>query len=83
MLNYAIFVLTIAGIYAVLAQSLMLSWGMGGIVNLGLAGFFAIGAYVSAMATKWGGIPLPIGILLAMLAACLAGLVVKIGRAHV
>ena len=44
MLNYAIFVLTIAGIYALLAQSLMLSWGMGGIVNLGLAGFFAIGA---------------------------------------
>ena len=40
MLNYAIFVFTIAGIYAVLAQSLVLSWGMGGIVNLGLAGFF-------------------------------------------
>jgi len=76
MLNYAIFVFTIAGIYAVLAQSLVLSWGMGGIVNLGLAGFFAIGAYASAMATKWGGIPLPVGILLAMLAACLAGLVV-------
>lgn len=76
MLNYAIFVFTIAGIYALLAQSLMLSWGMGGIVNLGLAGFFAIGAYTSAMLTKWGGLPLPIGIVLAMLAASLAGLVV-------
>lgn len=76
MLNYAIFVLTIAGIYAVLAQSLMLSWGIGGIVNLGLAGFFAIGAYTSAMVTKWGGLPLPLGIVLAMLTASLAGLVV-------
>ncbi|HKB52802.1 MAG TPA: branched-chain amino acid ABC transporter permease [Ramlibacter sp.] len=76
MLNYAIFVLTTAGIYAVLAQSLMLSWGMGGIVNLGLAGFFAIGAYASAMATKWGGLPLPVGLVLAMLAASVAGLVV-------
>ena len=76
MLNYAIFILTIAAIYAVLAQSLMLSWGMGGIVNLGLAGFFAIGAYASAMVTKWGGLPLPAGFVLAMLAASLAGLVV-------
>ncbi len=76
MLNYVIFILTIAGIYAILAQSLMLSWGMGGIVNLGLAGFFAIGAYTSAMATKWGGLPIPLGLVLAMLAAALAGLVV-------
>ncbi len=76
MLNYVIFILTIAGIYAILAQSLMLSWGMGGIVNLGLAGFFAIGAYTSAMATKWGGLPIPVGMAMAMLAAALAGLVV-------
>ena len=76
MLNYVIFILTIAGIYAILAQSLMLSWGMGGIVNLGLAGVFAIGAYTSAMATKWGGLAIPVGMALAMLAAALAGLVV-------
>ena len=76
MLNYVIFILTIAGIYAILAQSLMLSWGMGGIVNLGLAGFFAIGAYTSAMATKWGGLPIPVGMAMAMLAAAIAGLVV-------
>ncbi len=76
MLNYVIFILTIAGIYAILAQSLSLSWGIGGIVNLGLAGFFAIGAYTSAMATKWGGLPIPLGLALAMLAAALAGLVV-------
>lgn len=61
MLSYAILVLTIAGIYAVLAQSLVLSWGLGGIVNLGLAGFFAVGAYASAMLTQWGGLPLPLG----------------------
>ncbi|MFO1191747.1 MAG: branched-chain amino acid ABC transporter permease [Rhodoferax sp.] len=76
MLSYAIFVLTIAGIYAVLAQSLVLSWGLGGIVNLGLAGFFAVGAYASAMLTQWGGLPLPLGLALAMLAASVAGLTV-------
>jgi branched-chain amino acid transport system permease protein len=76
MSNYLIFVLTIAGVYAVLAQSLVLSWGMGGIVNLGLAGFFAIGAYTSAMATHWGGLPIPVGIALAMAVAALAGLLV-------
>lgn len=78
MLNYIIFILVIAGIYALLAQSLVLSWGMTGLVNLGLAGFFAIGAYASAMVTKWGGIPLPLGIFFAICVAALAGLLVTL-----
>ena len=35
---------TFAGIYALLALGLNLIWGMGGMVNLGLVGFFAVGA---------------------------------------
>jgi branched-chain amino acid transport system permease protein len=78
MLNYIIFILVVAGIYALLAQSLTLSWGLTGLVNLGLVGFFAIGAYASAMATKWGGWPIPLGLGLAVLAGLGVGFIVTI-----
>ena len=41
-------------IYGLLALSLNLIWGSAGLVNLGLAGFFAVGAYASALATGAG-----------------------------
>ncbi|WP_431282323.1 branched-chain amino acid ABC transporter permease [Humitalea sp. 24SJ18S-53] len=76
MTAYIVFLLVIGGIYALLAQSLALAWGMTGLVNLGLAGFFAIGAYASAMLVKWGGVPLPVGLVAALVAGGVAGLVV-------
>jgi branched-chain amino acid transport system permease protein len=78
MLNYIVFILVVAGIYALLAQSLTLSWGLAGLVNLGLVGFFAIGAYASAMVTKWGGLPIPIGLLAAIVAGLGMGFLVTI-----
>lgn len=51
MLSYLIFTLTLCAIYGLLALSLNLIWGGAGLVNLGLAGFFAVGAYASALAT--------------------------------
>ena len=78
MLNYLVFILVVAGIYALLAQSLTLSWGLTGLVNLGLVGFFAIGAYASAMVTKWGGLPIPIGLLVAVVAGLGMGFLVTI-----
>jgi branched-chain amino acid transport system permease protein len=48
----------IGGIYALLALSLNLIWGGAGMVNLGLAGFFAVGAYASALATTTGHLPI-------------------------
>jgi branched-chain amino acid transport system permease protein len=76
MLSYIVFLLVIAGIYALLAQSLCLAWGVTGLVNLGLAGFFAIGAYASATLVKWGGVPVPVGLAAALLAGAVAGFVV-------
>jgi branched-chain amino acid transport system permease protein len=76
MLSYAIFILAVGGIYALLALSLNLVWGGVGMVNLGLAGFFAVGAYASAMATKFGGIPIALGLALALVAGAVAGLAV-------
>lgn len=74
--TYILFTLVVGSIYALLAQSLMLSWGMAGLVNLGLAGFFAVGAYASAMITTWENAPILLGVLLSMLAGGFAGLVV-------
>ena len=49
-----------AGIYALLALGVNLTWGMAGMVNLGLAGFFAVGGYATALLTK-AGIAIPSG----------------------
>lgn len=75
MLSYLIFALTIGGIYALLALSLNLVWGSAGMVNLGLAGFFGVGAYASAIATG-GGAPVVFGWGTAALAGVAAGLLV-------
>jgi branched-chain amino acid transport system permease protein len=75
MLSYAIFTLTICGIYALLALSLNLIWGGVGLVNLGLAGFFAVGAYASAIATG-AGAPVVIGWGTALIVGAVVGLVV-------
>ena len=64
---YAVFLLTMGGIYAVLALGLNIQWGFTGLFNAGVAGFFAIGAYTSAILTSaastrhLGGFGLPVG----------------------
>ena len=40
-----------AGIYAVFALGLNVHWGFTGLFNIGIAGFFAVGAYTSALLT--------------------------------
>ena len=78
MLNYLLFIATIGGVYALLALSLNLIWGGAGMVNLGLAGFFAVGAYASALATTAAHAPILVGWALALIAAGAAGLVVTL-----
>ena len=48
-----------ASIYAIFALGLNVHWGYTGLFNIGVAGFFAIGAYTSALVTS----PLPTGVL--------------------
>jgi branched-chain amino acid transport system permease protein len=60
-------------IYALLALGLNLAWGFAGMVNLGLAGFYAVGAYASALATKEFGLPIAVGMLLGFVFAGIAG----------
>lgn len=71
--NYLIAMAVFACFYALLALGLNLVWGMAGMINLGLVGFFGVGAYVSALATKRGGLPIVAGVVLALGLSGLAG----------
>jgi branched-chain amino acid transport system permease protein len=74
-----------ATLYALLGLGLNLQWGFTGLFNIGIAGFYAIGAYVSAILTvphtpgQVGGfaLPVPLGMLGAILTA--GGLAYLIG----
>lgn len=65
-LSYLISLGTMGGIYAVMCLGLNLQWGFAGLFNAGIAGFFAIGAYTTAILTTpdspayLGGFDLPI-----------------------
>jgi branched-chain amino acid transport system permease protein len=75
MLAYILSTLVSGGIFAVLALSLNLAWGGAGMVNLGLAGFFAVGAYASALTTG-AGAPFAAGLGAALAAGMAAGVIV-------
>ena len=49
---YVISLATMGGIYAILTLGLNIQWGFTGLFNVGIAGFFAIGAYVSGIAAR-------------------------------
>src|SRR5699024_4479937 len=51
LVSYVTFFMTIVGIYAILSLALNMQWGLTGVFNLGIAGFFAVGAYASAILT--------------------------------
>ena len=73
--NYLVAMVTFAGFYALMALGLNLVWGMTGMINLGLVGFFATGAYVSALTTKRLGWPMALGLAAAVVLAAGAGVV--------
>lgn len=77
--NYYIDVLTLAGLYAILALGLNISVGLAGLLDLGYIAFYAIGAYVYALlSTKLGisfWLAMPIGGLIASGAGFVLGIV--------
>jgi len=81
---YAMSLLTMGGIYALLALGLNAQWGFAGLFNAGIAGFAAVGAYTYAILTTaesplhYGGLGLPliVGELAAMaVAGVIAGII--------
>lgn len=83
---YLVFFFVIATIYSVMVMGLNLQWGFTGLFNAGVVGFFAIGAYGTAIligpdrAALIGGFGLPFpvalagGMVLAGVAALIVGL---------
>ena len=80
---YGVFLLTMGGIYAVLTLGLNIHWGFTGLFNAGVAGFFAIGAYTTAIVTTaaserhLGGFGLPVAA--GMVAAMFASAIIALG----
>lgn len=68
LVGYGAFFLTMALTYAIVALGLNVQWGQTGLFNVGVAGFVAVGAYVSALLTtpddpnRFGGFGLPIAV---------------------
>lgn len=73
---YLVAFLTSVGFYIVLALALNLQWGLTGMLNFGVAGFYALGAYASALATETLGLPFVLGFAIAIAEGGIAGLVV-------
>jgi branched-chain amino acid transport system permease protein len=81
---YGVSFLIAGGIYAILCLALNIQWGLGGLFNAGIAGFFAVGAYTSAIFTTQisdkhlggFGLPVPLGLLAAAVLAGATGWVV-------
>ena len=69
--NYLLALLVFAGLYALMALGLNLIWGLAGMINLGLAGFYLVGAYAAALLS----VRLQAPLWAAWLAAALAGAV--------
>ena len=44
LLSYGIFFVTLVGIYGLLALGLNVQWGYAGMLNIGVAAFFTVGA---------------------------------------
>jgi branched-chain amino acid transport system permease protein len=78
---YALSLLTMGGIYAVLSLGLNIQWGFTGLFNAGIAGFFAVGGYVAAILTTppaaahmgGFGLPIPVAAVAAMLISAALG----------
>lgn len=82
--SYFVFFSVVAGIYAISVLGLNLQWGFTGIMNIGVVGFFGVGAYAAALITgpdypdSLGGLGLPpfMGYLGAILASGIVALFV-------
>ena len=80
-INYIVFFAITAGTYGILSLGLNVQWGFAGLFNIGIAGFYALGAYTAALISgpppsAWdgrmvGGFELPFIVgLLAAAAVC-------------
>jgi branched-chain amino acid transport system permease protein len=76
--NYGYYILAIMMIYAMVALSLNVLIGMGGQISIGHAGFWALGAYASALWVIELGMPFLSGVVVGGIVAALFGALVAL-----
>jgi branched-chain amino acid transport system permease protein len=76
--NYGYYILASVMIYAMVALSLNVLIGMGGQISIGHAGFWALGAYASALSVVKLGLPFLAGIAVGGIVAALFGALVAL-----
>lgn len=76
--GYFVYILNLTGIFALVATGLALLTGFSGQISLGHAGFFAIGAYASALLAQRLGLPFWIAIPVAGVLATAIGALVAL-----
>lgn len=77
-INFLIYLLTMIGIYSLLAMSLNFQVGFTGLINFGQVAFFCIGAYASALLVTKAGAPLILGFVGGMALSGLFGYIISI-----
>lgn len=82
MIEFLIYLITIAGIWGILSLSLNLQYGVTGLVNLGHVGFFMLGAYTSTILVVLGGLPIGVGMAGGIAAAALFGVLMALPTAN-
>jgi len=80
--HYLVAIAVTAGVYALMALGMNVIWGMAGLINLGLVGFFAVGAYVSGLITLKLGAPIAVGVAAGGLLAAVVGVLVALITVH-
>lgn len=80
---YVIFVLCTIGIYVIVNSGLDIVYGYSGQISIGQAGFYAIGAYVSALLSVRLGMPVFLTMIAGALAAAVVGIVIAIPATRV
>lgn len=81
--TYFLFLVGLAGMYALLSFGLNAQWGFTGLINFSVAAFFGIGAYGSALMTASGspiagGFNPIVGLVVALVAAFVLALLIGI-----
>ncbi|WP_398476807.1 branched-chain amino acid ABC transporter permease [Tardiphaga sp.] len=71
--SYLVAILTVAGIYTILALALNLQFGLTGLINFGVVGFYGLGAYASGIATETFHMPFIAGLAIAMIVGSIGG----------
>ncbi len=77
-INFVIYLLTMIGIYSLLAMSLNFQVGFTGLINFGQVAFFCIGAYTSSLLVVNAGVPVLVGFLAAMTLSGIFGYIMSI-----